>query len=179
QLTNISIFEAMNSPVSDEWRAAIRCEFESLLKNDTWEIVDRPKNRKIVSCRLLLRDKFNVDGSVERRKARLVARGFSQQPGIDYGETFSPVARIASIRIVLAIAAKLELELHQVDVATAYLNGELEEEIFMNIPEMLPETLSEIAEKSKDNDFRQKARNMLRSMRDGNKVCLLNKALYG
>ena len=84
---------------------------------------------------MIFKKKLAADGNVERYKSRLVARGFTQKPGIDYGETFSPVVRFESIRTVIAVAAQNGLTLHQMDVKTAFLNGELEEDIYMQQPE--------------------------------------------
>lgn len=82
-----------------------------------------------------------VDGSIERRKARIVAKGFSQKPNVDFHETFAPVARTSFIRIVMRLAAELGLEIHQLDFVSAYLNGNIEEEIYMELPEGLSAVL--------------------------------------
>ncbi|MCO5612448.1 hypothetical protein L7F22_066715 [Adiantum nelumboides] len=109
-------------------------EYQSLMANGTWQLVPAPPNRKLVICKWLLRKKFHADGSVSRYKARLVARGFTQIPGLDYSETFSPVLRITSFRVLIAIAALFGFLLHQMDVRTAFLNGDLQEEIYMSQP---------------------------------------------
>jgi hypothetical protein len=87
-------------------------EYQSIIKNDVWEIVPRPKSKDVVSSKWLFKTKHAVDGSIEKYKARFVARGFSQKEGIDYEETFSPVARYTSIRIIIALAAKMKWKLH-------------------------------------------------------------------
>uniref|UniRef100_H3G6E3 Reverse transcriptase Ty1/copia-type domain-containing protein n=1 Tax=Phytophthora ramorum TaxID=164328 RepID=H3G6E3_PHYRM len=110
-------------------------ECDSLLKNDTWDVVPLPKGRKAIGCRWVFRVKENQAGEIERFKARLVAKGFSQKYGIDYDETFAPVAKFTSIRIVLSLAAKYGLKLHQMDVKTAFLNGVLDEDIYMAQPD--------------------------------------------
>ncbi|UYV73820.1 hypothetical protein LAZ67_11001021 [Cordylochernes scorpioides] len=110
-------------------------EFDSLIENKTWELVDPPKNRNIIGTKWVFKTKCNSDGSVERHKARLVAKGYSQQYGIDYEETFAPVVRQSTIRMFLALAVEYNLILHQMDVQSAYLNGEIKEEIFMTQPE--------------------------------------------
>lgn len=129
---------------------------------------------------MVLRNKFGVDGSLERRKARIVAREFSQRPGIDFLETFAPVARLSSIRLATAIASQYGMHIRQFDVTAAYLNGTLDEEIFMEIPELTEETLEFIIRtERKDSHVKKKAQAMLEDLRNGNKVCFLRKALYG
>jgi len=175
----ICLKQAISSPESAEWKNAIAEEIKSLIKNDTWEIVDRPRNRNIVSSRLILRHKLKSDGTLERRKARLVARGFSQRPGIDFYETFAPVARLGSIRMLTALAAQNDMKIHQLDITTAYLNGIIEEEIYMEMPDMLEESLKLIMKNKKENsNIRSKAKCMLENLNE-NKVCRLRKSLYG
>jgi len=110
-------------------------EMDSLEKNKTWELVKLPKDRKTVGCKWVFKLKKGVDGKVERYKARLVAKGYSQMEGIDYHEIFSPVVKLVSIRVVLALVALLDLELEQLDVKTTFLHGDLDEEIYMEQPE--------------------------------------------
>ena len=93
------------------------------------------KGRKAIGSKWILPFKFTANGAIDRYKARLVAKGYSQKEGIDYNETFAPVAKFASIRAFLALAAIYDLEIHQMDVKTAFLNGDLEEEIYMKQPE--------------------------------------------
>ena len=130
----LSIQEALSGPEADSWREAMDSEYQSLIDNGTWRLVPPPTDRKLVSCKWLLRKKFNADGSISRYKARLVARGFSQVPGMDFNETFSPVLRITSFRALLATAAQFGLIVHQMDVRTAFLHGDLQEEIYMEQP---------------------------------------------
>ena len=127
--------EAMCLENSNEWEQAAKDEIESIVKNKTWTLVDLPPNRKPIGCRWIFKIKHNASGNVERYKARLVAKGYSQTHGIDYDETFAPVVKFSSIRILLAIAARHNLEIQQMDVKTAYLNRELEEDIDMRQPE--------------------------------------------
>jgi hypothetical protein len=120
---------------ASQWEHAMRDEFNSLIKNNTWELVPRPTDKNIVGNRWVYKVKRASDGSVERFKARLVAKGYSQAEGIDYGEVFSPVARFPTLRTLLAFANAHDLEIHHMDVTTAFLNGELDCEIFMEQPE--------------------------------------------
>eukprot|EP00253_Pinus_taeda_P032276 PITA_32276 len=110
-------------------------EMLALSKNGTWDLVELPKDRKTVGCKWVFKLKRGVDDTEDRYKVRLVAKGFSQKAGIDFHEIFSPVVKIVSIRIVLALVALLDLELHQLDVKTAFLHGDLDEEIYMEQPE--------------------------------------------
>ena len=108
---------------------------ESMKVNDVWTLVDPPKGVKLIGCKWVFKRKRGVDGKVETHKAHLVAKGYRQRYGIDYDETFSPMAMLKSIRIMLAIAAHLNYEIWQMDVKTAFLNGELDEEVYMIQPE--------------------------------------------
>jgi hypothetical protein len=118
-----------------EWADAMTKEYQSIIKNDVWEIVPRPKSKDVVSSKWLFKIKHVVDGSIEKYKARFVARGFSQKEGIDYEKTFAPVARYTSIRTIIALAAKMKWKLHQMDVKTAFLNGVIEEEVYIEQPQ--------------------------------------------
>lgn len=122
--------EAMSSSDSAKWREAAQYEIDQLHKLGTWELVDRPKNRKIIKNRWVFKAKTN---GVYR--ARLVAKGFTQVQGVDYTETFSPVARFETLRLLLALAALWGWEIHGLDVKSAFLHGKLDEEIFMEQPE--------------------------------------------
>src|SRR5262249_703425 len=118
--------EALASPDAANWQEAIASELQSLAHNDTWTIVDKsqlPPSRNPIGCKWIFKRKLNPDGSIARYKARLVAKGYSQQYGIDYEETYAPVAKFTSIRAILSIGASLDLEIHQMDVKTAFLNG--------------------------------------------------------
>ena len=129
-----SVEEALADEDSAGWKEAMDEELKALKDNGTWELTSLPAGKKTVKCRWIFKRKRNPDGSVCRLKARLVAKGFSQQRGIDYEETYSPVVRHDSIRVILALAAELDLEMIQFDVKTAFLHGELEEHIFMDQP---------------------------------------------
>ncbi|GBN59582.1 Retrovirus-related Pol polyprotein from transposon TNT 1-94 [Araneus ventricosus] len=126
-----SLKEALNGPNSEEWLEAMQTEYNALLKNKAWKLVKRPKDKNIIGSKWVLRTKYNADGSIALRKARLVAKGFAQIPDVDYQETFAPVARPGSIRTVIAYCAENNLEIFQLDFIMAYINSDLDEEIFM------------------------------------------------
>jgi hypothetical protein len=110
-----------------DWDTTMNEEYHSLMENDTWDIVPLPKGRKLFRCKWVYKTKYASDGSVERHKARLVSKGFSQVEGIDYNETFSPVAKMNSICLVLSLASSHKWEVHQMDVKSAFLHGYLKE----------------------------------------------------
>ncbi|KAL0418531.1 UNVERIFIED_CONTAM: Retrovirus-related Pol polyprotein from transposon TNT 1-94 [Sesamum radiatum] len=130
-----TINEALSSPEAPFWKEAINNEIESIMQNHTWELVDLPSGSKPLGCKWILKRKYKADGSIDKYKARLVAKGFKQKEGLDFFDTYSPVTRITSIRVLIAVAALYDLEIHQMDVKTAFLNGELDEEIYMEQPE--------------------------------------------
>ncbi|KMQ86050.1 retrovirus-related pol polyprotein from transposon tnt 1-94, partial [Lasius niger] len=130
-----SYAEAMQSKESRQWLAAMKEELTSLKENETWELVDRPAGVKVIQNRWVFRVKPSNDDNNRRFKARLVAKGYVQQKGIDYDETFSPVARYDTVRMLLAIAASKKLKVKQFDVKTAFLYGTLEEEVYLEQPE--------------------------------------------
>ncbi|KAA3472465.1 Retrovirus-related Pol polyprotein from transposon TNT 1-94 [Gossypium australe] len=105
------------------------------IKNKTWELVEKPSNRKVIGVKWVYRAKLNADGSPNKLKARLVVKGFSQRYGVDYIETFAPVARLDTIRLLVALAAQMNWKIHQFDVKSAFLNGYLEQEIYVNQPQ--------------------------------------------
>jgi hypothetical protein len=130
-----SVEEALDGPDANQWKVAMDEEYNSLMLNHTWKLVPLPPGRKPIDCKWVFRKKYTDTGEVEKYKARLVARGFTQVKGVDYHETFSPVVKFASIRTLLALAVQHSYIVHQMDVTTAYLNGDLEEEIYMTQPE--------------------------------------------
>ena len=134
-----TVSEALQSPDKQQWKAAMEKEMESIDSNDVWDLVKLPANRKPIGSKWVFKRKINADGSIERYKARLVAQGFSQKKGLDYDETFSPVVRFESFRNLVAVAVQKQLKLHQLDITAAFLNGCLEEEVFMKQPEGLIE----------------------------------------
>ncbi|KAI1001633.1 Retrovirus-related Pol polyprotein from transposon [Podosphaera aphanis] len=129
-----TISEALSGLEKNHWENAIKKELQSLAQNHTWDEVPRPQNRNVVGSKWIFKIKRNADGSVERYKARLVAQGFSQLPGHDFDETFAPVARYDSLRILLRIASQHHWTPQQMDVNSAYLYGTLKEEIYMELP---------------------------------------------
>jgi len=152
-----SLVDAKRRPDWLDWDKAIHEELAVLKESGTWILVDAPSGANIVGSKWVFRVKKDADGNILRKKARLVAQGFSQVPGVDYFDTYAPVARLASIRTVLALAARQNMELHQIDIKGAYLNGELtpDEVIYMRQP---PEYAS------RDHP---------------NRVCRLQKTIYG
>jgi transposase InsO family protein len=144
---------AMKQPSAHEWERASKEEYNSLLENDTWSLVEPPPYRKILEARWVFKYKRGPNGDIIRYKARWVVKGYEQQLGLDYAETFASVVKPMSYKALFAIAASLDLEIEQMDVKTAFLYGSLDEEIFVEQPE---------------------------GFHDGtNRVCRLNKALYG
>ncbi|CAL9239421.1 unnamed protein product [Arabidopsis halleri] len=144
-----------NEAVLDEnWRFAVKDEIEALEENGTWTVEDLPPDKKAIGCKWVFRLKYNADGSLERHKARLVVLGNNNQEGIDYSETFAPVAKMITVRAFLQQAASLDWEVHQMDVHNAFLHGDLNEEVYMKFPP----------------GFRTD---------DNTKVCRLRKSLYG
>ena len=147
--------EVMKSRYKDEWMRDMQSEMKSLKHHETWKLVDIPPGKKAIGCKWVYRIKRNPSDEIVKFKARLVAKGFTQRPGIDYTETFAPVARKESINTVLAIAAAEDLEAENVDVDTAFLYGEVDEEIYMDQPDGFEDE------------------------NNSSKKCLLQKALYG
>ncbi|KAL5825491.1 hypothetical protein ACOSQ3_021554 [Xanthoceras sorbifolium] len=109
-------------------------EMDALEKNKTWDLVDLPEGKKIVGCKWVYTVKYKADGTLERYKARLVAKGYTQTQGVDYQETFALVAKMNTVRVLLALAANYGWSLNQCVVKNAFLHGDLEEEIYMQIP---------------------------------------------
>lgn len=147
--------EALESADADEWKAAADDEYNSLKENNTWNLVEAPPNTKIIKSRWVFKVKHESDGSIDRFKARLVAKGYSQVQGVDYNETFSPVVRFTTVRALLALGVQEKKLIHQMDVTTAFLNGKLEEDVYMYQPEGYSEPGKE------------------------DLVCKLNKSIYG
>jgi transposase InsO family protein len=158
-MTNImQVNEPMNykqAKDKEEWVEAMNDEYNSIMKNQTWELTELPENKTPIGCKWLFKAKFKPDGSIDRFKARLVAKGYAQKEGIDFEETFAPVAKLNTIRVLVALATAHNWKIHQLDVKSAFLNGELKEEVYLEQPE----------------GFVQKGQEHL--------VCKLKKAIYG
>ncbi|KAL0451611.1 UNVERIFIED_CONTAM: Retrovirus-related Pol polyprotein from transposon TNT 1-94 [Sesamum latifolium] len=127
--------EAMTSRDVAFWKEADNDEMDSLLANNTWVLTDLAPGSKAIGCKWIFRRKDNTDGSIQTFKARLIAKGFKQKEGVDYFDTYAPIARIASIRVLLALASIYKLNVHQMDVKMTFLNGDLSEEVYMEQPE--------------------------------------------
>jgi len=127
--------QATSCKDADKWQLAMEEEIASLKKNKTWNLEPLPPNRQAIDCKWVYKIKCKPDGSIDRYKARLCAKGFLQKEGIDYKETFAPVVRYDSVRVLLALATIYDLDIKQFDVKTAFLYGELLEEVFMKQPE--------------------------------------------
>lgn len=125
----------MSRPDAGQWQAAINAELQALVKAGVYTEVVRPKDRRVVGSTWAFRQKYGPDGEIEKYKARLCAKGFTQVEGLDYNETYAPVVKFDSIRTLLALAAEQDLEIHQMDVKSAFLNADLKEEIYMECPE--------------------------------------------
>ena len=109
-------------------------QIDSIEKNKTWDLVDFPRHKKSIGVKWVYKTKLNEKGQFEKHKARLVAKGFSQQPGTDYGETFSQVVRLDIVRTLLAIAAQHKWQVYHMDVKSTFLNGFLDEEVYVDQP---------------------------------------------
>ena len=117
------------------WLEAMKVEYEALMKNETWDLVPYPNEKNVIGNKWIYKVKFNLVGDIEKYKARLVAKGFAQKYGVDYEETFAPVAKMPTVRVILALSAAQGWKVFQLDVKSAFLNGDLDVEIFMTQPE--------------------------------------------
>ena len=131
----LSYRAAMAGSHAQTWRAAVQEEYTTLMEQGTWELVPRPARRKVIGAKWVFKVKRDAEGNVARFKARLVVRGFSQTPGLDYGETYAPVGSYTTARILLAITAARDLELWQMDVKNAFVHGYVDRDIYMAQPE--------------------------------------------
>jgi hypothetical protein len=127
--------EAMSLPEASYWKAAMEDEYASLVHNNTWTLTELPKGSKVIDTRWVFTIKRNADGSIDRYKARLVAKGFTQKYGEDYFETFAPVLKMSTLRMLIAVAVMFNWKLKQFDIKTAFLNGDLVEVIYIRQPD--------------------------------------------
>ncbi|CAI7852745.1 unnamed protein product [Closterium sp. NIES-54] len=148
-----TVEEALSGPQKEEWKAAMDAEFNNLIENETWELVELPKGRRPISSKWVFKVKSGVDGALERFKSHLVAKGFQQKEKVDFGEIFAPVVKPVTLRTVLAGAAVKGWHVKQMDITTAFLNGILLEDIYMAQPDGYEDGTS--------------------------RVCKLKKAIYG
>jgi hypothetical protein len=146
-------FEEANK--DESWNKAMDEELDQIEKNDTWELVPRPKNKNVIDTKWVFRNKLNEDGQVTRNKARLVCKGYAQIEGIDFEETFAAVARMEAIRLFVAYACSKNIKVYQMNIKSTFLNGEIEEEVYIEQLEGF--------QLSENEDY----------------VCKLKKALYG
>ena len=147
--------EAMAGPDSNKLFEAMQSEIGSMYEKKVWTLTDLPDDRRAIETKWIFKKKTDADGNVTIYKARIVAKGYRQVQGVDYDETFSPVAKLKSVRIILAIAAYYDYEIWQMDVKTAFLNGYLKEELYMMQPEGFVDP------------------------KNANKVCKLQRSIYG
>jgi hypothetical protein len=129
-----TVDDIFESEHADEWKQAMADDIKAHLDNKTWVLSDVPEGRRPIKCKCVFKTKLTADGQIERFKARLVAKGCSQQPGVDFDETYSPGMRYTSARFLLALVAKSDLDIDQMDVVTAFMHPELDEEIYMELP---------------------------------------------
>ena len=131
----ITYEEAVSCPQSELWLDAMRDEIQSMRHNGVWDLIELPEGQRPIGCKWVYKTKRDSKGKVEKFKARLVAKGFTQRERVDYEATFSPVSSKDSFRVIMALVAHFDMELHQMDVKTAFLNGDLNEEVYMIQPE--------------------------------------------
>ena len=134
ETTNLSHIEptSIKEACKDEnWVKSMNEELDQIEKNETWDLVPRPKNKNIIRTKWVFNNKMNEDGQVIRNKARLVCKGYTQVEGVDFEETFAPMARLEAIRMFLVFANHKKLKVYQMDVKSTFLNGHLEEEVYI------------------------------------------------
>ncbi|KAL0373638.1 UNVERIFIED_CONTAM: Retrovirus-related Pol polyprotein from transposon TNT 1-94 [Sesamum radiatum] len=131
----ITFRDAMSSSEAKQWKEAVKSEMDSIVSYGTWVLVDLPLGCTTIGCKWVFKKKLKLDGTVNKFKAKLVAKDFQQKEGIDYFDTYSPVARLTTIRVLIALASVYSLPIHQIDVKITFLHGELDEKIYMDQPE--------------------------------------------
>lgn len=167
----LTFAEAMNTGAKDKWKIATDDEIKSMQENNVWDYVYLPVGANVVKCKWIFKLKYNKNGEVERYKARLCAKGFSQIEGIDYNETFAPVMKYKSLRIILALATEFDYEIKQMDVKTAFLNAKLDELVYMEQPEGYQVNQVTVPINKQKEQLNGELTNKI--------VCKLNKSLYG
>ena len=155
---------------SEKWVKAMNEELGALERNNTWKLTTLPPSKRAIGCKWLFKTKFHPDGTVEREKARLVVLGNIQQKGIDYGQTFTPVAKLTTVRSLLAVAALKDWHVCQMDVKNAFLHGHIEEDVYMHMPPGYPGLHREITVGQKATTYKEDHLEL---------VCKLEKSLYG
>lgn len=151
-----------------------------MIKNNAWSIVEAKKARNIIKNKLVFKTKRNSNGEIQKYKVRLVAKGFNQKYGIDYFDKYSPVAKPSSLRAIIALAVQMKMTISHWDVITAYLNSNLNEEVYMKIPIKLKYFLEKTIRDKTKYDLHERAKEWLKEIKSRkNKVCHLNKAVYG
>ena len=150
--------KAVNSPQAEDWRKAMQAEYDSLMNNNTWTLVDEPEDQQVLPGKWVYKVKYGANGQVGKLKARYVAKGYTQIEGLDFFDcTYAPTYKPETFRILVAIAAQTELHLGQMDVKSAYLHSKIEEKIYLEQP-----------------------RGFVKKANSGQKlVCKLNKSIYG
>jgi hypothetical protein len=131
----LSYAEAMRHPDAEQWKHAALEELNTHSTNGTWKLIPRPAGKKVIGYKWVFKVKRNADGSIERYKGRVIAKGYNQRPGIDYIEIFAPTVRMPTIHVVLAISALHDNHLRSIDISHANLNGEIDCDIYMGQPE--------------------------------------------
>lgn len=167
----MNIEEVNSSPNKDEWTKGIDEEFQNMFRNKVWEFVKRPEKTKILKTKWAFKTKVDDTGKPARYKARLVALGNLQRPGLDYNNTFSPVVKARTVRILTALAVEKGWSIHHVDIKAAYLNAELKEQAYIEIPEGLQEFL--------ERNGQMDCVPSCDELRNGNWVIRLKKCMYG
>lgn len=176
--------QAVNTSDSRKWVDAMADEMLSLSSNRVFSVVHKPDERKAIKCRWVFAKKANSNGEIIRHKARLVAKGYSQVKGVDYEEVFSPVVRFDTLRFLLAQVARQDLELYQVDVKTAFLYGQLDNELYMELPTLPEEVIVELLSKEpqlEGGGHMHELIKLCKRIRNGNDSSVLRlwKSLYG
>jgi len=118
----------------DEWKESMQKEYDALIKNGTWKMVDPPLGTKPIGCKWFYKKKFKVDGSLDKHKGKVVAKGFTEKEGVDYEDTFPLTTNWATILTLFSLATQNDWKVHQMDVKTDFLNGDLKENVFMSHP---------------------------------------------